>query len=229
MGVIIVISIVVVFLGVLGYRLNKNYVKSYVDACSEGLPDPQSAPAEATSASQPQVEVKPKAEAPGENGEAEEPLDTMSLTLKTLCDIGCQPKVLENGSLEVMYQGEAFIIECGGPYARIWDPDWLHIKEDDPKLPLLREAINAANFKFGPTVVMTRPNDEGYHIVHSRFDIVMHPALPAIDAYLRSILNFFFETKEEIRKRYVEFIDEQNDQPERRDPTGFDTDNMSQN
>lgn len=78
--------------------------------------------------------------------------DTIGLMFKTLVNIGCQPTANEDGTLSVQYQGENFHMEFGGMYARVWDPMWAGVKADDPDMPKIREAVNAANFNFGPTV-----------------------------------------------------------------------------
>lgn len=96
--------------------------------------------------------------------------DTIGLMFNTLKVLGCQPTKNDDGSLSVSYQGENFHMEFGGMYARVWDPMWSGIKADDPELPEVREAVNAANFNFGPTVVMTAPDDEGVIGFHSRRD-----------------------------------------------------------
>lgn len=111
-----------------------------------------------------------------QNEETQKP-DTLGLMFKTLSEIGCQPSANDDGTLSVQYQGENFHMEFGGMYARVWDPMWAGVKADDPDMPKIREAVNAANFNFGPTVVLTAPNEEGIIGFHSRRDIMLHPAV----------------------------------------------------
>lgn len=75
--------------------------------------------------------------------------DTLGLMFRTLSNLGCQPTKNEDGTLSVSYQGENFHMEFGGMYARVWDPMWAGVKADDPDMPKIREAVNAANFNFG--------------------------------------------------------------------------------
>lgn len=90
-------------------------------------------------------------------------------------------------------------MEFAGMCARVWDPLWARIKADDPDFPNAREAVNSTNFNFGPTVVMTAPNDEGIIGLHSRRDIMLHPACPDNEPFVKAVLDSFFETKEELR------------------------------
>lgn len=67
------------------------------------------------------------------------------------------------------------------------DPMWAGVKADDPDMPKIREAVNAANFNFGPTVVLTAPNDEGVIGFHSRRDIMLHPACPDNVPFVKAV------------------------------------------
>lgn len=154
----------------------------------------------------------------------EENLDTRGLMAKTLVSLGCQPENIDDDSLHVKYQGENFHMEFGGRIARIWDPMWSAIKTDDPDLPILREAVNAANFSIGPTVVMTAPDEEGLIGLHSRRDIMLHPACPENVPFVRSVLDSFFDMKQEVRKRYQQLTMDQSDEQKKRRPVGFATD-----
>lgn len=104
--------------------------------------------------------------------------DTQGLMFNALSQLGCQPHANDDGTISVQYQGENFHMEFGGMYARVWDPMWAGVKADDPDMPKIREAVNAANFNFGPTVVMTAPGEDGDIGLHSRRDIMLHPSCP---------------------------------------------------
>ena len=123
--------------------------------------------------------------------------DTIGLMFKTLVNIGCQPTANEDGTLSVQYQGENFHMEFGGMYARVWDPMWAGVKADDPDMPKIREAVNAANFNFGPTVVLTTPNEEG--------------------------VIGFFDAKEQVRSNYQQINAKQMEAKKNRRPIGFTT------
>lgn len=153
--------------------------------------------------------------------EQENKPDTLGLMLRTLSNLGCQPTKNEDGTLSVSYQGENFHMEFGGMYARVWDPMWAGIKADDPDLPNIREAVNATNFNFGPTVVLTAPNDEGVIGLHSRRDIMLHPACPDNEPFVKAVLDSFFDAKEEVRSNFQKINVKQMEVRKNRRPVGF--------
>lgn len=147
--------------------------------------------------------------------------DTLGLMLMTLSNLGCQPTKNDDGTLSVSYQGENFHMEFGGMYARVWDPMWAGVKADDPDLPKIREAVNAANFSFGPTVVLTAPNEEGVIGFHSRRDIMLHPACPDNEPFVKAVLDSFFDTKEQVRSSFQQINSQQQQEKKPRRPVGF--------
>lgn len=158
-----------------------------------------------------------------EDMKPEEKPDTIGLMFNTLNALGCQPTKNDDGTLSVSYQGENFHMEFGGMYARVWDPMWAGVKADDPDMPKIREAVNAANFNFGPTVVLTSPNDEGVIGFHSRRDIMLHPACPDNVPFVKAVLDSFFDAKEEVRNRYQQINAQQMEAQKNRRPVGFTT------
>ena len=153
--------------------------------------------------------------------------DTLGLMFKTLSNLGCQPTANEDGTISVQYQGENFHMEFGGMYARVWDPMWAGIKADDPDLPQVREAVNAANFNFGPTVVLTAPNEEGVIGFHSRRDIMLHPACPDNVPFVKAVLDSFFDAKEQVRQNYQQLNARQMEVQKKRRPIGFTTNSQT--
>lgn len=149
--------------------------------------------------------------------------DTQRLMFNTLSQLGCQPTANDDGTISVQYQGENFHMEFGGMYARVWDPMWAGIKADDPELPKVREAINAANYNFGPTVVLTAPNEEGVIGFHSRRDIMLHPACPDNVPFVKAVLDSFFDAKEQVRNSFQQINAKQMEQQKNRRPVGFTT------
>lgn len=149
--------------------------------------------------------------------------DTLGLMLNTLNKLGCQPTANEDGTISVQYQGENFHMEFGGMYARVWDPMWAGIKADDPDMPKIREAVNAANFNFGPTVVLTAPNYEGVIGFHSRRDIMLHPACPDNVPFVKAVLDSFFDAKEQVRNNFQQINAKQMERQKNRRPVGFTT------
>lgn len=149
--------------------------------------------------------------------------DTQRLMFNTLSQLGCQPTANDDGTISVQYQGENFHMEFGGMYARVWDPMWAGIKADDLELPKVREAINAANYNFGPTVVLTAPDEEGVIGFHSRRDIMLHPACPDNVPFVKAVLDSFFDAKEQVRSNFQQINAKQMEQQKNRRPVGFTT------
>lgn len=147
--------------------------------------------------------------------------NTQQLMVSTLTQIGCQPTVNEDDTVAVTYQGEHFHIDFSGVYAQIWDLGWAGVNVNDPELPKIREAVNQTNFDFGPTVVMTYPDDNGTMYFHSRLGILLHPDIPKIDNYLRNNLDMFFRTKDTVRQNFQQITIEQQKAHEKRRPIGF--------
>lgn len=154
--------------------------------------------------------------------------DTLGLMFRTLSNLGRQPTKNEDGTLSVSYQGENFHMEFGGMYARVWDPMWAGVKADDPDMPKIREAVNAANFNFGPTVVLTAPNDEGVIGFHSRRDIMLHPACPDNVPFVKAVLDSFFDAKEQVRNSFQQINAKQMESQKNRRPVGFTINNQEQ-
>lgn len=163
-----------------------------------------------------------------EKKEEEANPDTLGLMYSTLCNLGCQPVKNSDDTISVKYQGENFHMEFGGMYARVWDPIWAGIKADDPDMPKIREAVNAANFNFGPTVVLTAPNEDGIIGFHSRRDIMLHPSCPDNVLFIKAVLDSFFDTKDHVRRHFQQINDkpmeaQQMEIKTNRRPVGFTT------
>ncbi len=219
METIIPILAAIIVLGFLGYRLYRKRISGYRTLNQQAADDVDSMPESADiSDGQTRQDTTDKREQ-----EQEKP-DTIGLMFKTLSNIGCQPVKNDDGTLTVSYQGENFFMEFGGSYARIWDPNWEDIKEDNPDMPKVREAVNAANFNFGPTVVLTRPNDEGIIRFHTRRDIMLHPACPDNEPFVKAVLESFFDAKEDVRRYFQQMKTNQHEAPQSRRPVGFATD-----
>lgn len=149
--------------------------------------------------------------------------DTLGLMLNTLNQLGCQPTANEEGTISVRYQGENFHMEFGGMYARVWNPMWAGVRADDPDMPKIREAVNAANFNFGPTVVMSAPDEDGVIGLHSRRDIMLHPACPDNVPFVKAVLDSFFDAKEHVRSHFQQINSQQQQEKKPRRPVGFTT------
>lgn len=150
-------------------------------------------------------------------------IEAKEIALRCLTELGCQPEIHKDGSVGVSYQGENFHLEFGGMYARVWDPMWAGVKADDPDMPKIREAVNAANFNFGPTVVLTAPNEEGIIGFHCRRDIMLHPACPDNVPFVKAVLDSFFDAKEQVRNSFQQINAKQMETQKNRRPVGFTT------
>lgn len=220
METIIPIISVILFLGFLANRLNKKdnseeelnqQYDDIVNSIYECANDSDEQTQQDTIDSMKQEQNKP---------------DTLGLMFRTLSNLGCQPTKNEDGTLSVSYQGENFHMEFGGMYARVWDPMWAGVKADDPDMPKIREAVNAANFNFGPTVVLTAPNDEGVIGFHSRRDIMLHPACPDNVPFVKAVLDSFFDAKEQVRNSFQQINAKQMESQKNRRPVGFTINNQ---
>ena len=127
-----------------------------------------------------------------ESSEQAEACQTLGIMLKVLTDIGCQPKTENQEYIDVDYQGAHFRIEIFGMYARIWYPSWGYVVPEAPDYPNIAEAVNLANFRFRSTVLMTRSEDDGSIALHSRIDVMLHPACPENDQYVRESCDLLF-------------------------------------
>lgn len=160
------------------------------------------------------------------NTDQQEQPGIIELMFDVLSSIGCQPRKNDNNTISVSYQGEDFYMEFGDvtcPYCRVWDLGWSRVEADSPYLFQVKEAVNAANFNFGPTVVLTGPDEEEFLLFHSRWDIIFHPAYPEKEDYVRAVLNTFFTAKVAMRAKFDEFVNAQSDNHKNRRPIGFAT------
>lgn len=138
-------------------------------------------------------------------------------------NMGCQPDINEDNSISVVYQGENFIIESQGYNVRVWDLSWYSINANSPDLKNIKEAINEANYSFGPTIVLSKPDCEGNIFFHSRRDIIVHPSLPEPAMYMRSVFDTFFMIKDALKEEYSKIDTEQKQHVKDRRPIGFNT------
>lgn len=144
-----------------------------------------------------------------------------------LKEIGCRIHEESDGTLYALYKGETFQMMFRKTYAQIWDPTWSSIEADDLELPKIREAINRANFSSGPTVVMTPPDEKGVINLHSRLDIMLHPACPDNAIFVQAALESFFSIKDRVRDKIQEIDAQQQEAPKKHRPIGFTTESQN--
>ena len=151
------------------------------------------------------IEERKAGTSPEEGGEYDYSNEaTHGLVWDIIENIGCQPKHEENdkNAISFSYQGENFMVIPNGVYIRIWDLPWLEFNIKDESASRIRHAVNLANFSFGPTIVMSRPGEEGEVNVATRIDTVMIPQIPETKDYFKSLLGSFFDKKMEFRKEF---------------------------
>ena len=146
--------------------------------------------------------------------------------LMALSSLGCQSTANEDGTIDVEYQGEKFHIEFNGYFAQIWDFSWASVDRDDSGFSNLQEAANVGNYNYGPTVVLSHPDEQNRVFLHSRSTIVLHPSFPDIEDYIDyiyAILRSFFSIKKEVLGRCQQISSLQILSHENRRPVGFET------
>ena len=68
---------------------------------------------------------------------------------------------------------------------------------------------------------MTEPDENNVVSFHSRFDIMVHPACPDNDQYLKSVLDSFFSTKEAMRANFHNLNEKHAEKLKNCRPIGF--------
>ena len=204
MGTIAIIGTVTLIIGVIGYWIYNNFA-DFKDRLSLAITDDLSSKTD------------------GDESDNNAPT-TLCIVCNSLKKMGCQSEMNGENSLSVSYQGETFQFDFGespSRYTRIWDPWWAQIKNDDPQLELIKEAINAANYNFGPTILMTDADENNVISLHSKYDIMVHPACEDNDQYIKSVLNSFFPLKDAVRSNFQHLSNQRIEQFKNRRTVGF--------
>lgn len=147
--------------------------------------------------------------------------------LETLREMGCQPESEEDGNVVVSFQGERFLLIFNGAFVRIWDLNWMNTKNTDDDYAMLKDALNYANFSFGPAIVMHAPDVDGNIYISSCFDVVYDPEKNDNKEYLVSILEAFFTIKQILHREYMRLKDNPEDVTLNFNPIGFNTATLS--
>lgn len=124
----------------------------------------------------------------------------MKRTLNSLCR---KIETVEKGVLTAVYLDELFYIEIGAGCVRIWDPGWGVLKRDDPKLPIVREAVEAVNLSDGPKIVLSVPDENGMVSLMSCMDIEFHIYTREKTGCMYKALNSFFDKKDQFMRIYT--------------------------
>lgn len=126
----------------------------------------------------------------------------LRMMYRTLKAIGCELKLGERNTLWATYRETRYLMEFNGMYVRIWEPRWAVTNIIDPDFPAIRDAVNAANFSFGPTIVISSPDDNGKIAFHSRRDILLHPDFYEKKKFVSEVFDSFKQIKIEFRNCY---------------------------
>lgn len=126
----------------------------------------------------------------------EETISTRQLALKTIENIGSEPKYTEEGRIQFEYQGVIFILEAVNDCAfvnLIWP--WCHSfsKFDIDEFARVRQVVNDINLQDTVSVVYTIADSDDVAL-HIRKNFLFIPQIPQIEEYLKLILNDFFRT-----------------------------------
>lgn len=131
--------------------------------------------------------------------------DTLVLMVNTLNALGRQPSKNKDYSITVNYRGEYFHMEFDGDFAIIWNPFWEEIDADDPDMAKIRESV------------------KGIIGLQHRHVIMLHPACPDNEPFVKAVLDSFFDAKEAVRNRYQQINAQQMEDKKNRRPVGFTT------
>ncbi|WP_290097088.1 hypothetical protein [uncultured Duncaniella sp.] len=71
--------------------------------------------------------------------------------------------------------------------------------------------------------MLTSPDEEGVIGFHSRRDIMLHPACPDNEPFVKAVLDSFFNAKEQVRSNFQQIIAKQMKAKKNRRPVGFTT------
>ena len=124
----------------------------------------------------------------------EETISTRQLALRTIENIGSEPKYDEAGRIQFEYQGVIFLIEAANDcdfVNLIWP--WCHSfsKFDIDEFARVRQVVNDINMR-GLVSVFYSITDSDDVAVHIKKHFLFVNQIPNIEDYLKMILNSFF-------------------------------------
>lgn len=163
----------------------------------------------------------------GEDSKENREMQNRKSILQSLRNIGCNPRENEDENISVAYQGENFLFQLNGAFIRIWDLSWFATKITDDNYTLLKDAVNYANFSFGPTILMHSPDEDGKIILSSRLDVLYSPFEYDNDGYIAAILDTFFQIKTTLRNEVARLKNDPSDRTLMDNYIGFDTASLS--
>ena len=130
-----------------------------------------------------------------ENGSCmEETISTRQLALRTIENIGSEPKYDEAGRIQFEYQGVVFVMEADNECLfvnLIWP--WCHSfsKFDIDEFARVRQVVNEINLRDTLSVVYTISDSDDVAL-HIKKHFLLVPQIQEVEGYLKLILNSFF-------------------------------------
>ena len=126
----------------------------------------------------------------------EEMISTRQLALKTIENIGSEPKYDEAGRIQFEYQGVIFLMEAANDCMfvnLIWP--WCHSfsKFDIDEFARVRQVVNEVNLRDTLSVVYTISDSDDVAL-HIKKHFIFIQQIPELEEYLKMILNSFFRT-----------------------------------
>lgn len=126
----------------------------------------------------------------------EETISTRQLALKTIENIGSEPKYDETGRIQFEYQGVVFVMEADNECLfvnLIWP--WCHSfsKFDIDEFARVRQVVNEINLRESVSVVYTISDSDDVAL-HIKTNFLLVPEIKEVEGYLKLILNSFFRT-----------------------------------
>ena len=126
----------------------------------------------------------------------EETISTRQLALRTIENIGSEPKYDEAGRIQFEYQGVVFVMEADNECLfvnLIWP--WCHSfsKFDIDEFARVRQVVNEVNLRDTLSVVYTISDSDDVAL-HIKKHFLLVPQIPEVEEYLKLILNSFFRT-----------------------------------
>ena len=127
---------------------------------------------------------------------------TRVLVMRTLRNMGVEPKVDENENILFQYQGEHFMIEAENEclFINVYDLWWYHLSTycDVEEFARMQKVVNLIN-RYSSCTVLYTVNKEAEMIgVHSKKNMLFVQQIPNLEGYLASVLDGFFKVQRNV-------------------------------
>ena len=126
----------------------------------------------------------------------EETISTRQLALRTIENIGSEPKYTEEGRIQFEYQGVIFLLEAINECMfvnLIWPWCYSFSKFDIDEFARVRQVVNDVNMR-GVVTVFYGTTDSDEVALHIKKNFLLIPQIPDLEEYLKLILDGFFRT-----------------------------------